>query len=124
MLLILRISEHQGMSSTILAIGLTSDLVRELVSTNGANIVTADSFQEATPLLMAADVSTILIDSRSSSRLRNDINMLLADTPVTTTIVLITHPSDLISAETYSALGVKTVQSPTSAEMINEALLA
>lgn len=112
------------MSSTILAIGLTSELVRELVSTNGANIVTADSFQQATPLLAAADVSTILIDSRSSSQLRDDINMLLADTPVTTTIVLITHPSDLISAETYSALGVKTVQSPTSVEMINEALLA
>lgn len=112
------------MNSTILAIGLTSELVAELVNTNGANIVTAENFQQAVPLLVAADISTILIDSRSSCQLRNDINMLLADTPVTTTIVLIIHPSDLISAETYSALGVKTINSPTSVDVINEALLA
>lgn len=110
------------MPATILAIGLDPDLEAELTRQNQAYIVTAVSFQEALRLLDTTDVSTILIDSRSSSQLRADINVLLADTPVTTSIVLITHPFDLVSPESYSALGVKTIHGPASVEKIEEAL--
>ncbi|MEX2489604.1 MAG: hypothetical protein WD356_08790 [Pseudomonadales bacterium] len=120
---IIIVSSLQGMPATVLTIGLDPDLETELAHQNRTNIVTTVSYQEALELLATTDVSTILIDSRSSSQLRADINMLLADTPVTTSIVLITHPFDLVSAESYAALGVKTIHGPASVERIQEFLL-
>lgn len=110
------------MPATVLTIGLDPDLETELGHQNRTNIVATVSFQKALQLLAKTDVSTILIDSRSSSQLRADINMLLADTPVTTSIILITHPFDLVSAESYAALGVRTIRGPASAEEIEEVL--
>lgn len=108
---------------TILAIGLESELMDRLVLGDDApEVVSLNSFQEALPLLTTAEVSTVLIDSRSSSQLRDDVSMLLADTPVTTTIILVMHPSDFVSAEMFSALGVKTLQSPVTHEALCEAM--
>ncbi len=113
------------MPSTILAIGLEAELLNSLTqgSSPDPDIVAATSFDEALAMLRTADVSTVLIDSRSSSQLREDVNMLLADTPVTTTIVLIIHPSDFVSPEIYAALGVRTLESPVSAETLTQALV-
>lgn len=110
------------MPTTILAIGLEPALLNQLTKGSACNLVTAQSFQEAIPLLTTAEVSSVLIDSQSSSQLRSDINLLLADTPVTTSIVLILHPTDFVSAESYSALGVKTLESPVSSDALTEVL--
>ncbi|MBD3647421.1 MAG: hypothetical protein HUJ31_08230 [Pseudomonadales bacterium] len=111
------------MPPTILAIGLQPELQDQLsTGKSEPQVVSTNSFQEALPLLTTSDVSMILIDSRSSSQLRDDVSMLLADTPVTTTIILVMHPSDLVSAEVFSALGVKTLQSPVTHEALCEAM--
>jgi len=110
------------MASTVLVIGLDPELLDQIQVRHGTHIVTAPDFKSALSVLQTTDISAVLIDSRSSSQLRDDINMLLADTPVTTSINLIIHPSDIVSPEMYSALGVKTLHSPVSVDTLNKVL--
>lgn len=109
---------------TILGIGLDSRLSKSLsdLENRGFNAVRAENLVEAGTILSQMDLEVVMVDSHATTRIREDINTLLAETPLTTKIVLITHASDMISTETFRALGVKTIKSPATAQELEQLL--
>lgn len=109
---------------TILGIGLESDTSASLSSLQkrGFQTINIDSFDQAEEVVDSTELFAVMVDSHASSKIREDINLLLAETPLTTKIVLITHPSDMISKESFQALGVKTVESDISVDDLESLL--
>lgn len=109
---------------TVLGIGLDSGMSESLsnLKIKGFETIRTENFAEAEDILDNTDLAAIMVDSRASPKIREDINALLAETPLTTTIVLVVHPSDMISTETFQALGVKTIGSPASADDLAQLL--
>lgn len=110
---------------TILGIGLEPDTSQALVilEKKGFHTIHATSFEEAERIVGNTDVSAVLVDSHATSSIKDDINKLLAETPITTKIFLITHPRDMISTEQFSALGIKTLDSLVSGDDLEQMLL-
>ncbi len=109
---------------SILGIGLDAEIRANLASLNTFDdeVVYLDKLDDAGPLFSSEDVSLVLVDSHASDHLREDMNHLLGETSLTTRIILITHPSDMLSTETYAALGITTLDSPVTAEKLEEAI--
>lgn len=109
---------------TILGIGLESDTSASLSSLEkkGFQAIYIESFDDAEEVVDSTDLFAVMVDSHASAKIREDINLLLAETPLTTKIVLITHPSDMISRESFQALGVQTIDSSISVDELESLL--
>jgi hypothetical protein len=84
------------------------------------DITHTDDIQQAIDIALDSDdISLIIIDSKASKRLAEDIGRLLGSTLLTTKILILTHPDDLINRENYSALGVFTQKSPNARQTLS-----
>lgn len=110
------------MHLTILGIGLESALT-DLVDPEGERhrLISASNFEQGMRLA-THEVNTIVIDSRVSTKLRSEIISLLGKTPVTTNIILITHPTDEETIESLSGLGIRTISSPVTPDALQSVL--
>ena len=80
---------------------------------------TADISQAIDTAMANDDISLIIIDSKASKCLAEEIIQLLGSTLLTTKILILTHPDDLINRENYSALGVLTQSSPHAKQTLS-----
>jgi len=110
---------------TILGIGLEQGTLNSLsaLADRGFQTIETTSFEEAGKVVDNTDVYAVLVDSHATQKIREDINRLLAETPVTTKIVLVTHPKDMISCEQFKALGVNTIDSKITSDDLVQLLL-
>ncbi|MCB1643852.1 MAG: hypothetical protein KDI36_00295 [Pseudomonadales bacterium] len=107
----------------ILSVGLTPETVTELKNLPTLELMQTTSVEEASKLIEDTDdVSTVMVDSHASSALLDDVNALLGHTPVTTRIVVIAHPNDMLNRASYSALGVTVLSAPFSSEELRQIL--
>jgi len=109
---------------SILGIGLDAELKNSLSNMDSLEeeVICLDHLEQASPLFESEDVSLILVDSHATNHLKEDMNQLLGETPLTTKIILITHPSDMLSSEAYTALGITTLDSPVSSETLDQVI--
>jgi hypothetical protein len=96
--------KHQ-MSQTVLAIGLEPTQAASLGGS--VHLVTVP---EAEKLLQNEEVGTVILDSRATSSLDDDIQRLLAATSITTRFVLIS--ATIASEADYSGMGIETLEPP------------
>ncbi len=110
------------MPLTILGIGLESGLTG-LVDPDGEShgLISASNLEQGMHLV-TQEVNTIVVDSRVSAKLRPEIISLLGKTPVTTDIIVITHPTDEETIESLSGLGIKTISSPVTPDALQSVL--
>ncbi len=106
--------KSSGSSLTILTIGLDSSLLDEITSTPTLEVIEISTCDEATPILQAREISTVVFDSGCTHSLQSDVDILLSATPVTTRIVLITPSTDVLVNSNLTGLGVATLTSPVS----------
>lgn len=93
------------MSRSVLAIGLNASLVKYL-----SQFLHISSLKDAERLLSKTEINTIILDAKITSCVLNDTMRLLASTPVTTGLTLITSETD--NEDTYSELGIEVLSSP------------
>ncbi len=102
------------MTTTILAIGLNTSLIKELNAVEPKEFFNTNCCSEAIDLLQSQEVTTILFDSNASRTVETDLHQLLSATPVTTLIVLITPTTNISDNQTFSDLGITTLTAPIS----------
>jgi hypothetical protein len=93
------------MSRSVLTIGLDASLAKDL-----RKFFHVSSIRDAEQLLTEAEINTIILDAKITSCVLDDTMSLLASTPVTTRLILITSETD--DANTYSELGIEVLDSP------------
>ena len=99
---------------SIIGIGLSAAIQRAIqdLSLPPRALEFCETFATASDFLCSEDLSMVLFDSHATNRLRQDVNDLLGDTPLTTKLVMITHPDDMISLEPFHSLGIRTLNHP------------
>lgn len=93
------------MPQSVLIIGLDASLAKDL-----NKFFHVSSMKDAEQLLTKTEINTIILDAKITSCVLDDTMSLLASTPVTTRLILITSETD--DEHTYSELGIEVLGSP------------
>lgn len=93
------------MSQSVLTIGLDASLAKDLYK-----FFHVSSIKDAEQLLTKTEINTIILDAQVTTCVLDDTMSLLASTPVTTRLILITSETD--DENTYSELGIEVLGSP------------
>ena len=97
------------MSQSVLLVGLDASLAKAL-----HQFIHVSSIKEAEQLLTETEINTIILDAKITSCVLDDTMRLLASSPVTTRLILITS-AEHKDEETYSELGIEVLCPPASA---------
>ena len=92
------------MSQSVLTIGLDAGLAKDL-----NKFFHVSSIKDAEQLLTKTEINTIILDAKVTSCVLDDTMSLLASTPVTTRLILITSETD--DEQTYAELGIEVLGS-------------
>ncbi|HJN52757.1 MAG: hypothetical protein QGI68_10500 [Pseudomonadales bacterium] len=111
----------------ILDISLDPSLRNQLctvLETSGSplQIYHSETTQEALVQISDHDIDIILVDVRDLPRLRKEINELLASTSLTTKIVLLESPEEIVDLEPFAHLGLETISLPLSLEKLKKVI--
>jgi DNA-binding NarL/FixJ family response regulator len=82
----------------------------------------SETTQEALDHISDHDIDVILVDVRVLPKLRKEINELLANTPLTTKIILLESPDEVVNLEPFAHLGLKSIPLPLSPAELQEAI--
>ncbi len=113
-MLILDISLDPAVMNQLRAVLATSD--------PSVQIHHSETTQEALVHISEHDIDMILVDVRVLPKLRKEINELLANTSLTTKIILLESPEEIIDLEPFSHLGLETISLPLSLEKLQEVI--
>jgi len=114
MLTILDISLDPSVRDQMRAVLATSD--------SSVHIHHSETTQEALLHISNHDIDVILVDVRVLPKLRKEINELLANTSLTTKIILLESPEEIVDLEPFSHLGLETISLPLSLDKVKEAI--
>lgn len=111
----------------ILDISLNSDLKEQLqaVTSSGEldlEVHHSETTEEALVQINDYDIDVILVDVRVLPKLRKEINELLANTSLTTRIILLESPDEVVNVERFSQMGLKTIYLPLDSAKLKEAI--
>ena len=98
------------------------DQLRAVLATSSstAQIHHSETTQQALDHISNHDIDIILVDVRVLPKLRKEINDLLANTSLTTKIILLESPEEIVDLEPYSHLGLQTTCLPLSLKKLEE----
>ena len=101
---------------------LVRDQLHAVAATSASSVQVhhVESAQEAQLHISDHDVEIILVDVRALPKLRKEINELLASTSLTTKIILLESPEEIVDLEPFSHLGLDKVSLPLTLEKLKQ----
>lgn len=110
---------------TILDISLdptVRDQLRAVLASGDASIQIhhSETTEEALDHIRTHDIDIIMVNVRVLPKLRKEINELLANTPLTTKIILLESPEEIVDLEPFSHLGLETISLPLSLQKLQK----
>ena len=101
------------MVQPVLAIGLDQNLKASLT-----DCFHVTSILEAEELLLEVEVTIIVLNAIKQASLQEDVHRLLANTPLTTQLILITAQE----TDNYTELGINVLTSPVENDQLTSAI--
>lgn len=98
------------------------DQLRAVLATSGSSVQIhhSETSEEALAHINDHDIDIILVDVRVLPKLRKEINELLASTSLTTKIILLESPEEIVDLEPFAHLGLERVSLPLSLEKLKK----